>query len=115
MVDKSNSSQKLNLDYESELKIESTNCSIPNKELNEHFKLIELDSNVFTVILLKAVKQPCTIDFNLNLQTKSTTQNSNFNRELYKIKLIIFQFNPVFEIVGNLKSQCLKNNLLKIC
>lgn len=112
LVDKSTASQKMKTDFVGDLKIRSTDCSDEN--IGGHFQLIELSSNIFAILLLDAVKQPCTIQFDLDVQSKYTTQTSEFNRELYRIQLIVYQYNLEFPIAGDLKSKCLKNNL-KIC
>ena len=112
LIDKSDMSMKLRTDFVGDLKIRSTNCRDEN--LGGHFRLIELSRNTFAILMLDAVKQPCTIDFDLDVQSKYTTQTSEFNRELYRIQLIIYEYNLEFPIAGNLQSKCLKNNE-KIC
>lgn len=112
LIDKSSESERMKLDFTGDIKIRSTSCTDGN--IGAHFRLIELGSNVFAILLVDAVKQPCTIDFNLNIQSKHTTQTSEFNRELYQIQLVIYEYNLEFAVAGSLQSQCLKNGS-KIC
>ena len=112
LVNKNKSSEQLNLTFKGDLKMKSNNC-VNTKDLDKKFKLIELNSNVFALVLLDAIKEHCIISLSLDIQSKFTTQNMNFNRESYKIQLIIYEYNQDFTIAGNLQSKCLFDS--KIC
>lgn len=112
LVDKTTKAEQMKTDFVGSLKIRTTTCREEN--ISRHFKLHELYSNVFAILLIEPVKEPCTIDFNLDIKSKYTTQTSEFNRELYQIQLVVHRFDLQFPIAGSLQSKCLKNDQ-KIC
>jgi len=91
--------KKIGLDFDAQLTIKSTTC---NGDMSKHFRLNEGTKNTFMILLLEAVKQPCTIDLSLDIKNQFSTQNSNYNHELYNIQVIIYQYKPDFTIVANL-------------